>query len=62
MMSTHDEDLRACVAREPDATLAEHQAWLIAKHDTKVSIGCLWKRYDRRPCSGSGSARADRSQ
>jgi hypothetical protein len=52
MMSTHDEDLRACVAREPDATLAEHQAWLIAKHETKVSIGCLWKRPVSRalPC------------
>jgi hypothetical protein len=29
---------------EPDATLAEPQARLMAKHSLKVSIGCLWKR------------------
>jgi transposase len=29
---------------EPDATLAELQAWLMAEHNVKVSIGCLWKR------------------
>src|ERR1700758_4130781 len=27
-----------------DATLAELQAWLLAEHNVKVSIGCLWKR------------------
>jgi transposase len=31
-------------ASEPDATLAELQAWLMGEHDLKVSIGCLWKR------------------
>ena len=32
---------------EPDATLAELQAWLMAEHaehNVKVGIGCLWKR------------------
>ena len=29
---------------KPDATLAELQAWLMAEHDLKISIGCLWKR------------------
>jgi transposase len=29
---------------KPDATLAELQAWLMAEHDLKVSVGCLWKR------------------
>jgi transposase len=40
----YDEALRARVMSEPDATLAELQAWLVAEHDVKVSIGCLWKR------------------
>jgi transposase len=40
----HDEALRARVASEPDATLAELQGWLIKEHDVKVSVGCLWKR------------------
>jgi hypothetical protein len=37
---------------EPDATLAELQVWLMAEHDVKVSIGCLWKRLrqHRQPC------------
>jgi transposase len=43
-LAAHDEALRARVMSEPDATLAELQAWLIAEHDLKVSIGCLWKR------------------
>ncbi|MGH2371897.1 MAG: IS630 family transposase [bacterium] len=43
-LAAHDEALRAQVMSEPDATLAELQAWLIAEHDLKVSIGCLWKR------------------
>jgi transposase len=38
------EALSAWVASEPDAPLAERQAWLIAEHDGKVSIGGLWKR------------------
>jgi transposase len=37
------EALRARVMSEPDATLAELQAWLMAEHNVKVSIGCLWK-------------------
>ena len=40
----HDEALRARVMGEPDATLSELQAWLMAEHAMKVSIGCLWKR------------------
>jgi transposase len=43
-LAAYDEALRACVMSEPDATLAEPQAWLMAKHSLKVSIGCLWKR------------------
>src|SRR4029077_19994316 len=43
-LAAHDEALRARVMSEPDATLAELQAWLMGEHDLKVSIGCLWKR------------------
>jgi transposase len=43
-LAAHDEALRARVMMEPDATLAELQAWLVAECDVKVSIGCLWKR------------------
>ncbi|MGH6813973.1 MAG: IS630 family transposase [Methylocella sp.] len=43
-LAAHDEVLRARVMSEPDATLAELQAWLLAEHAMKASIGCLWKR------------------
>jgi transposase len=43
-LAAHDEALRAGVMSEPDATLAELQAWLVAEHNVKVSMGCLWKR------------------
>lgn len=43
-LAAHDEALRARVMSKPDATLAELQAWLLAEHNVKVSIGCLWKR------------------
>jgi len=43
-LAAHDEALRARVMREPDATLAELQAWLVAEHAVQVSTGCLWKR------------------
>lgn len=43
-LTAHDEALRARVMSKPDATLAELQAWLLAEHNVKVSIGCLWKR------------------
>jgi transposase len=43
-LAAHDEALRARVLSEPDATLAELQAWLLADHTMKVSVGCLWKR------------------
>ena len=43
-LAAYDEVLRARVMSEPDATLAELQAWLVAEHGLKVSIGCLWKR------------------
>jgi transposase len=43
-LAAHDEALRARVTSKPDATLAELQAWLLAEHNVKVSIGCLWKR------------------
>jgi transposase len=43
-LAAHDEALRARLMSEPDATLTELQAWLMAEHNVKVSIGCLWKR------------------
>jgi transposase len=43
-LAAHDEALRARIMSKPDATLAELQAWLLAEHNVKVSIGCLWKR------------------
>jgi len=43
-LAAHDETFRAPVLSEPDATLAKLQAWLMAEHDVKVSVGCLWKR------------------
>jgi transposase len=43
-LAVHDEALRARVMGEPDATLAELQAWIMAEHAMQVSIGCLWKR------------------
>ncbi len=43
-LAAFDEALCARVMCEPDMTLAELQAWLIAEHAMKVSIGCLWKR------------------
>src|ERR1700676_5570493 len=43
-LAAHDKALRAGVMSGPDATLAELQAWLMAEHNVKVSIGCLWKR------------------
>lgn len=46
-LAAHDEALRARVLGEPGATLAELQAWLMAEHGMKVSIGCLWKRLRR---------------
>ena len=41
-LAPHDDALRARVAAEPDITLAELQAWLLAERN--VSIGCLWNR------------------
>ena len=43
-LAPHDDALRARVAAEPDVTLAELQAWLLAERKVKVSIGCLWSR------------------
>ncbi len=43
-LAPHDDALRAHVAAEPDITLAELQAWLLAERKVKVSIGCLWSR------------------
>ena len=43
-LAPHDETLRQRIADEPDATLEEIRAWLLATHGMKVSIGCLWKR------------------
>ncbi len=43
-LAAHDEALRQRISDHPDATLEEIRAWLLAEHDMKVSIGCLWKR------------------
>ena len=43
-LAAHDEALRAQVALQPDATLEELQAWLLAERQVKVSMGCLWNR------------------
>ena len=39
--------LRARVAAEPGATLAELRGWLSAEHGVSVSAGCLWAALDR---------------
>lgn len=43
-LARHDDALRARVAAEPDITLVELQAWLLAERRVNVSIGCLWNR------------------
>jgi transposase len=43
-LAPHDDALRQRIAEEPDATLEEIRAWLLATHGVKVSVGCLWKR------------------
>jgi len=43
-LAAYDDALRARVLSEPDATLAELQAWLMEAHGLKASVGCLWKR------------------
>ena len=43
-LAPHDDALRARVAAEPDITLAELQAWLLAERKVNVSIGCLSER------------------
>ena len=42
--AAHDDALRERIAAEPDITLAELQAWLLAERKVKVSVGCLWNR------------------
>jgi transposase len=43
-LAPHDDALHRRIAEEPDATLEEIRAWLLARHGVKVSVGCLWKR------------------
>ena len=43
-LALHDDPLRERIAAEPDITLAELQAWLLAERKVKVSVGCLWNR------------------
>ena len=43
-LAAHDAALRAHVAKHPDATLEELQAWLSDDCKVNVSIGCLWNR------------------
>ena len=55
----HDDALRARVAAEPDITLAELQAWLLAECKVNVSIGCLWNRlkFLKLPLKNVGASR-----
>jgi transposase len=46
-LAAHEAALRARVLSEPDATLAELRAWLLAERGVKVCVGCLWKRLRR---------------
>ena len=46
LAALHDA-LRARVAAEPGATLAELRGWLAAEHGVSVSAGCLWAALDR---------------
>ena len=46
LAALHDA-LRARVAAEPGATLAELRGWLLAEHGVSVSAGCLWAALDR---------------
>ena len=43
-LAPHDDALRTRIAAEPDITLHELQAWLLAERNLQVSIGCLWNR------------------
>ena len=43
-LALHDDALRERIAAEPDITLAELQAWLLAERKVKVSVGCLWNK------------------
>lgn len=47
-LALQEDALVARVRAEPDATLAELQAWLLAEFKVQVSIGCLWNTLDRR--------------
>src|ERR1700690_3549669 len=62
-LAPHDDALRARVAAEPDITLAELQAWLLAERKVKVSIGCLWSRlkFLELPLKKSRSERPSRT-
>ena len=46
-LALHEDVLVARVRAEPDATLVELQAWLLAEFNVQVSIGCLWNTLDR---------------
>ena len=43
-LAPYDDALRQRIAEEPDSTLEEVRAWLLAAHSMKVSVGCLWTR------------------
>jgi transposase len=47
-LALQEDALVARVRAEPDATLTELQAWLLAEFKVQVSIGCLWNTLDRR--------------
>ena len=56
--------LRARVAAEPGATLAELRGWLLREHGVSVSTGCLWAALDqlelthkKSPARGRAGAR-----
>ena len=62
-LALHDDALRERIAAEPDITLAELQAWLLAERKVKVSVGCLWNRLNflsRSPKKSERAAEQDR--
>jgi transposase len=46
-LAAHLEALQAKVKAEPDATLAELQAWVLADLGASISIGGLWNTLER---------------
>ena len=46
-LAPHLEALQAKIKAEPDATLAELRAWVLAEFGVSISIGGLWNTLER---------------